>query len=87
MKSNALASILLIVLCEYVLYSDCQTKFDINEPSVLETHNMNTFIINLKKNDNYKKKIVLRCFGGPNSLDLNLTFTSTTTKTLRVLNN
>ncbi len=54
-----------------------ETRFTVNDPQLLDVYDEknNIFIIDFRKNDNSKKLFKITCLSGPESLDLNLTFT------------
>lgn len=78
--STELLSLLLLIIIidsSYVIAKSFGTSLKISDQNLLETHDSknNIFIVDFRNNDNSKRKFELICESGPNSLDLNLTFT------------
>ena len=60
-------------------------KFSINDLNFFEIYQSNVYIIDLSKNNNKNKELVLTCSSRNEVLDLNLTFSGLDYKLIRVI--
>jgi hypothetical protein len=82
-KKTSNLLVLLIILFEIIFeinsveVTPLGTRFEISDSEQLDTFDLdkNVYIVDFRKNDNSKKIFELTCLTGPDSLDLNLTFT------------
>lgn len=83
--STELLSVLLFIVIinnSYVIAQSFGTSLTISDQSLLETHDAenNIYIVDFRNNYNSERTFELTCESGPESLDLNLTFTGFNSK-------